>query len=114
MKADSSESMPKSAPLYMTAEFFNVDGKRYKFEEIMMSTDLVIELVNSTGHMTKLRFWAHRQSERDYPIDKEAEQEHLVHSVAINNGQFVKMPDISGKPKHGFFTRFIGKLLGGD
>lgn len=114
MKMDNSESVPKSAPVYMTAEFFNVDGKRYKFEEIMMSTDLVIELVNSTGHMTKLRFRAYHQSERDYPIDKEAEQEHLEHAVAINNGQFVKMPGIPGKPKPGIFTRFIGKLLGGD
>jgi hypothetical protein len=114
MKVDSSESMPKSAPVYMTAEFFNPDSKRYKFEEIILSTDLVIELVNSTGHITKLRFWANRQSERDYPIDKEAEQEHLEHAVAINNGQFVKMPGVAVKPKPGIFTRFIGKLLGGD
>jgi hypothetical protein len=114
MKIDNSESMPKSAPVYMTAEFFNVDGKRYKFEEIMISTDLVIELVNSTGHMTKLRFWEGRQSDRDYPVDKEAEQEHLEQAVAINNGQFVKMPGDSGKPKHGILTRCIGKLLGGD
>jgi hypothetical protein len=61
------------APSVMTAEFFTPDGQRYNFEETVIEEGMTITLTNDTGHSTVLRFWNSRQSQRNFPLDRDAE-----------------------------------------
>ena len=59
-------------PSVMTAEFFNPQGKRYNFEQIIIDAGSFIEIINESGDRIILRFWQNRQSEKNYPVDQEA------------------------------------------
>jgi hypothetical protein len=67
-------------PSFMTAEFFNPEGKRYNFEQMAIDADSFIEVINESGDRIILRFWQYRQSERKYPVDPDA-SDHYVNDV---------------------------------
>jgi hypothetical protein len=59
-------------PSVMTAEFFDTDGKRYNFDQITIDAGCFVEFTTGDGGKIMIRFWQNRQTEKNFPVDKDA------------------------------------------
>jgi hypothetical protein len=77
MQQESNDEQLGVPPSIMTAEFLTPEGTRYNFEQVTIQIGTVITLTNESGNELVLTFRGSRVSEKEFPMDAEAEQHYV-------------------------------------